>query len=223
MADGANIGTGIGAFLAGVASGAAKQHVANTLETRKLQNKALLDSTKQAIESGDLGFLESNRGGIAGLVGKDMYNSWIEQAKKNTVEAKVLRSFSTAQGISDLLSEMTQRQQGAKQEQTGQPPPEATPETEAFRGLVAPSTIQKETITAQAQPTARPAAPAPAPTPVQPSPQRVLPRAPSPTKIEATVSKEGEVSWQVGLKSMDQQTLDRAGQLLSLMPAKDVI
>ena len=224
MADGANIGAGIGAFLAGVASGAAQQHVANTLETRKLQNKALLDSANQAIKSGDLGFLESNRGGIAGLVGKDIYDSWVVQAKNNTAEAKVLRSFSTAQGVSDLLSEMAQRQQGAQQEQAPSAPTTPTPETEAFRDLVAPSMIQEETITAQAQPQAQPTKPgatAPSPTP---TPKPPLPPLRPPFELKGfTTSKEGDISFTGGLVGMEQKTLLRMGDLLSTMPATDAI
>src|SRR3990167_748802 len=161
MADGANIGAGIAAFLGGFASGAAKQHVTNTLERRKLQQKAMLDATEDAVKSGDVGYVESQQKNLAGLFGKDMAQAWLERARTNTPQAKFGRALEMlSQGdLSGLLGGGGQ----AEAPTVPSAPTAPVPETEAFRGLVAPSTIQEETITAQAQPQPRPTTPAPAP------------------------------------------------------------
>lgn len=228
----ASIGQGIAAFLTGMASGAGKAHLAQTLQSRQLATKQKLDDISTAIESGDVARVEAlvKDADVISIYDSDTRKTLLESARMNSAQAKLQRAASNIPALIQAITEGLGKQQAAR---GAQPPPEApSPQAQAFGGLIAPGGPTEETLPPTGPrplgfPTPAPTPSttlAPTPTPIPAPTKRPVPPAPSPVELKGvTVSKEGDISFSLGLKGMNEQVLGRVDQLMNTMTAEQAI
>ena len=236
MADGTNIATGIAAFLGGFASGAARQHVANTLESRKKAMAFQFENIQKAIDTGDVGFVASKESQslLSSLLGSEKAKQAIERAKTNSPEAKIAGLLSgltgmsrggiTVPGVGQPTRRSTESTAAASTPTpTPTPSPTSDPNAEAFRSLVAPPTAEEEAASMSMVPGAEVApasVPTPTPTPA-PTPAPMAPRAalrPTPTgrasvSIDPTTGKSSISLQPLGPEDLKAQSSDLINQM----------
>lgn len=189
----ASVGQDIGAFLAGMASGAAKAHLAQTLQSRELATKQKLSDIGDAIKSGDVARVEAlaKDPDVISIYDSDTRKALLESARMNSPQTKLQRAASSIPALIGAITEaLRNQQQGALE---GQPPPEApSPQAQAFGGMVTPGGITTEALPQTGPrplgfPTP-PVAPAPAPRPAAPAPTPRLPTTAAPPTAPARLA-----------------------------------